>query len=47
VKIGKQGRRCKQLLGETGKRELTGNRKRRQQTALSREVEVEKSTAVS
>jgi hypothetical protein len=44
--MGKQGRRCKQLLGDFRKRELIGNRKRKHQIALSGGVAVEESTDV-
>jgi len=45
--MGTQGRRREQLLVDLRKQELTGNRKRRQQIALSGELEVEESTDVS
>jgi hypothetical protein len=47
VKMGKQGRRRKQLLGDLRKRELTGNRKRRHQIVIPGEVAVEESTDLS
>jgi len=45
--MGTQGRRREQLLVDLRKRELTGNRKRRHQIALSGELAVEESTDVS
>jgi len=47
VKMGRQGRRRKQLLGNLRKGELTVNRKQRHKIALSGEVAVEDSTEVS
>jgi len=47
VNMGRQGRRREQLLCDLRKSELTGNRKRRHQIALSGEVAVEESTDLS
>jgi hypothetical protein len=47
VKLGRHGRRRKQLLGDLRKREHTGNRKRKNQIAISGEVAVKESTDLS